>query len=36
MSKSALRKKAVSIAWVLGVLLFIFLFPLTTAPERLH
>lgn len=30
MNKSALRKKAVSIAWILGVLLIISLFPLTT------
>ena len=30
MSKSALRKKAVSVAWVLGVLLIICLIPLTT------
>ena len=30
MNKSALRKKAVSIAWILGVLLIIGLFPLTT------
>jgi len=30
MSQSALRKKAVSFAWAFGILLIIYLFPLTT------